>query len=581
MFDNGAHGTHVAGIAAGYRINNQDGFDGVAPGAKVIGLKIGTRRPGQPERNRELQEGNQVRGPVRPRAQRAGGVQSLVRRRFGDRRATPTSTSCSTRCCARIPYLVFCTSAGNAGPGLSTVGTPAAATEAISVAALMAADTGRDVAGYTMDAAVVTPFSSRGGELDKPDLATPGWSTSTVPRWTRSGDFWSGTSMASPYAAGLCATLISHALHESPAARVRACDVRRALCLSGRPAPGATALDMGYGVPDLPKAAELLSTILKAAKDDPIVSYDIATPCPQGHKGRARAAYWRSTWYPQDERQTFTITPVFGPTVDAAVRATFTRKFELHSRTPWCRVSQETIYLHAEQNARAFVEYDAGQLTEPGLHVGVVDAVADGLVAFRLLNTVIVPYRFGLDNDFTQTLKGRVVQGWTPDRYFVAVPPGASAMRLVLTAPEGQASKAALNHVFDPNGKGLANGGNRLDTTAGRNEVEWIIDDELTPGVWEAPVLADRPDKQWPYDLTVQFFGLHADPAKITAGSASKPSGDLTVTNLFEKPAMTAADGQIEGYRTEKDDKFKGLKDELTYSVTSMAALTAFACIWR
>lgn len=250
------------------------------------------------------------------------------------------------------------------------------------------------------------------------------------------------------------------------------------------------------------------------------------------------------------------------------MRTTFTRKFELHSRTPWCRVSQETIYLHAEQNARAFVEYDAGQFTEPGLHVGVVDAVADGLVAFRLLNTVIVPYRFGLDNDFTQTLKGRVVQGWTPDRYFVAVPPGTSAMRLVLTAPKGQASKAALNHVFDPNGKGLANGGNRLDTTAGRNEVEWIIDDELTPGVWEAPVLADRPDKQWPYELTVQFFGLHADPAKITAGSASKPSGDLTVTNLFEKPAMTAADGQIEGYRTEKDDKFKGLDDELTYSVT-------------
>ena len=59
------------------------------------------------------------------------------------------------------PYLVFCTSGGNDGPGLSTVGTPAAADQAIAVAALLAADSARDVQGFNIDNAVVTVFNSR------------------------------------------------------------------------------------------------------------------------------------------------------------------------------------------------------------------------------------------------------------------------------------------------------------------------------------------------------------------------------------------------------------------------------------
>ena len=50
-------------------------------------------------------------------------------------------------------------------------------------------------------------FSSRGGELFKPDIMAPGSASSTVPPWGNR-DHFNGTSMASPAAAGAIACLV-------------------------------------------------------------------------------------------------------------------------------------------------------------------------------------------------------------------------------------------------------------------------------------------------------------------------------------------------------------------------------------
>ncbi len=565
-FDNGAHGTHVAGIAAGYRINNQPGLVGVAPGAHLMSLKIGHGGLGGMSVTESMKKAFEYAG----RYAREHDVPIVCNLSFGVESEMEGESDIDEfidQFLLENPYLVFCTSAGNSGPGYSSVGTPAAAAEAICVGALLAVDSARDVFGFSMSKPVVTVFSSRGGELAKPDVATPGWSTSTVPRWVRQrGDFWSGTSMASPYAAGLCANLISYARQQG-AARVRACDVRRALWLSGRPVERFTALDLGYGIPDLPAAAEALAKLLPAAADDPVVGYKIATVSPLGPGGRARAAYWRSLYFPSDERQTFTISPIFAPGTDAAAHTAFVRKFTLRSQAPWCRVPQESFYLRSEQEARVFVEYAAAQLKQPGQYVGIVEALHDGVVAFRLVNTIIVPERCGEETNYTRSFEQRTVHGWVPDRYFLAVPPGASAMKLTLSAPEGQPSQASLERVFDPRGRQFRNRSRMLNTDEGRREVEAVFSRDLTPGVWEVPIVANRPDKDWPYTLAVRFFGLHADPPAITEGDKAKPKGELAVTNLFTKPLAATGDGQIEGYRLYKEDEFTGLKDSLSYTL--------------
>ena len=568
-WDDGAHGTHVAGIAAGYRINNQDGFNGVAPGAKVISCKLGNGILGSPTTTESVRKCFEHAA----RFAEEHNVPVVCNMSFGvESEIEPNSDidKFVDDFLRAHPYLVFCTSGGNEGPGLSSIGTPSAAYHAISVAAMMAADTGRDVRGYYMTGPVVTTFSSRGGEIAKPDVATPGWSTSTVPRHVLGGDFWPGTSMASPYAAGLCAVLISDALSHDAKAQVRTWDVRRALELSGRPIKGLNELDYGWGIPNVAKATEILVTLMKrTAAGDPIIGYQIETACPQAYRGKSEAAYWRGTWYPTgEERQSFSIEPIFMPETDANAKTQFTRKFELRSNADWLKINQESIYLRSEQNAQVFVDYDASKLKNPGVYVGTVDAIYDGLVEFRLLNTIVVPYEFTPANDYTLKLENQTIYGWLPDRIFLAVPPGASALKMILAAPEGQDSRARFEYVFDPAGHGSRIRSAVLDPEDGQREIVRTITDDLYPGVWEVPVIANQPDKTWPYNFEVKFFGLQAVPSRITKWKGGgKPSGELSVTNMFTKRVNADADGQLEGFREHHEDKFEGLQDTLEYSI--------------
>jgi subtilisin family serine protease len=248
VFDNSGHGSHVAGIAAGHDIFGVAGFDGVAPGAELLGLKIGENADG----------GISTTGSILAGLEYAVGIARqrrmplVVNLSFGvgsEREGQAAIDRLVDSVLAANPDVVMTISAGNDGPGISTLGFPGSAERAISVGAtfplVFVFEPGE--AGGTPDP--VAFFSSRGGELAKPDIVTPGVAYSTVPEWDRGEERNAGTSMAAPHAAGLAALLASALVQQ--AKPVVASEIRHALMVTAMPVAGEGWIEGGAGVPDV------------------------------------------------------------------------------------------------------------------------------------------------------------------------------------------------------------------------------------------------------------------------------------------------------------------------------------------
>lgn len=213
------HGTHVASIAAGEGQANAN-FKGVAPGAALIGLKVlriqGSNCVGQTSWvNAAIQWliDNKATFGIEV------GNMSLGIAGCSDG-GDSTSTLVNNAVGAGI---VMTVSAGNEGPGTCTIGSPAAAENAITVGAMS------DVAPMSISANFSCGpvpyrgfsqacFSSRGPTADnrtKPDVSSPGVFINAASQGTASSyKELSGTSMSSPFTAGVAALILdAHPAH--------------------------------------------------------------------------------------------------------------------------------------------------------------------------------------------------------------------------------------------------------------------------------------------------------------------------------------------------------------------------------
>jgi len=123
FFDDSGHGTHVAGIAAGHDMFGVEGFDGVAPGAQLLGLKIADNSRG----------GISASGSVTKAMDYAAafaethGLSLVINMSHGignEVEGAASLDSIINEFAFAHSRVLFVVSAGNEGPGISSVGFP-------------------------------------------------------------------------------------------------------------------------------------------------------------------------------------------------------------------------------------------------------------------------------------------------------------------------------------------------------------------------------------------------------------------------------------------------------------------------
>jgi subtilisin family serine protease len=437
-FDDGGHGTHVAGIASGFGLMGRKGFNGIAPGAQVLSLKIGDNTlSGGSTTSDSMRKAIEFAGEWSKKHKRA----VIINMSYGIGSEIEGESDIDLALddlLQKYPMLSACVSAGNSGPGLSTIGTPAAARLAVTAAAMLPKAASEAMFGSPTDRDKVFSFSSRGGELSKPDLLAPGIASASVPRFDHR-DIKGGTSMAAPQLAGAHALLVSAAL--ATKTRFTGRTLKRALIDSASPISGYLPIAQGAGVPNISNAFKALKALSTHKEPFAVAGYAVRAAVPTSDSGFGHAAYWRvGNWLPAPEDgQSFSISAMFHD-VSAKEREGFQTMLRFKSDSAWLKVDRRFGRLLGEKKLKIRVKYNRKALVKPGVYHGGIQVYPDdgaGIAAASLWNTIVVPYTFNEDNHYRLTRKNMRLDPGDFERIPILVPPGATHCRIALSVPRG------------------------------------------------------------------------------------------------------------------------------------------------
>ncbi len=573
-FDDGSHGTHVAGIAAGHDIDNEPGFNGVAPGAEVIACKFADNNAGGVTVSSSMQHAFEFAAELA----KSQPKPVVVNMSFGignELEGGSVMDRWLDSLLTAMPNLTVCVSAGNEGPGLSSIGLPGSANRVIASGAALPDDAARDLYSIYLNHPVVFDFSSRGGELAKPDLVSPGTAVSTVPDYV-GGDRYNGTSMSSPYTAGCAAVLLSAMKQAFPDWQTNAFEIKRAMMLSAKHIEGATPLDEGYGMIDVPAAFELLSRWQRrTAASGGIIPLPVRVQAATSSAVKmGTAAYFRAGNFPTDgERESFTVQPEEPSTASVRQRALGMDAYDLVSDATWMMPVESSVYRRGSGAMTVDVRYNAKLLQKPGLYSGRIWGYEKGHEharsesRFELWNTIAIPYTFSDENQYRVSLRDIKIapggSGSGVEREFFAIPPGIKSAKITLSTRDlknGCTGRMFDNEGHEFSGISIHRGG------AQRSVTQFLSGRDLTQGIWELDLsrtMASEDEQGMTVDLTIELqpldITIHTD-----LDQNRKPVVRAVVSNSCERSFGAQPGAMVLGYERTIDTVIVASDGEIT-----------------
>lgn len=255
-----SHGEGVASVLAGHRIGNLPGFDGVAPGSKILDYDLSELTDKADEQ--EYTIATFLKGLDWLGANGAE-VANISYSLFFSSTETQAFMRNALADIINKHNIVISFSAGNNGPGLGSLNRRSIYPESSLVAgAFVSKELDEKVHGVTgiPEEGRVIYYSSRGpGQGTGPTLISPLSSlTNSTPDLGHRA--FNGTSSASPALAGAATILISAIKQDG--LKVHAPSVVHALRLSGKRLKNEAFVSQGNGLPQLKKALEIYKQII-------------------------------------------------------------------------------------------------------------------------------------------------------------------------------------------------------------------------------------------------------------------------------------------------------------------------------
>ena len=541
-FDDGSHGTHCAGIAAGFNIGDS-GLNGVAPGAKVIGLKLGNNNyPGGATVTESMKKAYLYADKISKEMK----VPCIVSMSFGvgsEIEGRSEIEKFLAELLSKNPYLYLSLSNGNEGPGISSSGLPSASSYALSSGAVLTQEIARDNYGNLLPYNILLHFSSRGGEVSKPDVISPGAATSTVPNFTGGDKFW-GTSMSCPYSSGVMALLLSAAEKEFPGVKIPSQLLFKIIREGAVKRDEYTVLDQGAGYINVLNSYEILKKYLKNNEISKFETYTVSSFAPNQPDNKSRNLYLRDgSFLTGDEVFSYVVKR------DNLIKSDkFYRVYNLKCDADWLTLVQKKTYIRNNQTATINVKIDKSKVIEPGLYTAKISAFRDDAgktPEFDLLATVVIPYEFNSSNNYKMNWKDQTINQGMIKRYFIKVPAGQNSMKITLSR-DASSNKYSRCRYFLHNNNGIQVDISNVLYSVNKDEKVENYYYDLEPGIYEVDVdgffLATDPST---YNLAVEFLSIQSVDGKELSSNDER----IEFINYFNETKTYNINSEMLGYQ--------------------------------